>query len=114
MPLVGESSGSRWAYTFDDDLYTATWDLDFPPTATFFKVFLAKYFEFDDEGAVDTGIVNIRRRLPNNSDETVNFLDLDAFGSTSVKFDSNMTHVTFGMKVSNCYAKLVWTQGRWS
>ena len=113
MPLVGESAGSRWAYTFDDDLYSVSSDLDFPPTPTFFKVFLAKYFEFDDEGAVDTGIINIRRRLPDNSDETITFPDLDALDSRSVKFDSNMTHVSYGMKVSNCYAKLVWTLGRW-
>ena len=88
MPLVGEWAGWEWAYTTGGDFYSATWDVDFPPSAAFAKVSQGRYYEFDDKAAVDIAILNIRRRKPDNSDETVNFdQDIDAFDSTMSVFD---------------------------
>ena len=114
MPMVGESAWDAWAYNSNDDLYTATWDLDFPPSAAFIKVFQGDYFEFDDKAAVDIGLLYIRRRKPDNSDETISFPDIDAFDRVYTQFDPAMTHVTFGIKVKNCSASLVWTLGYWA
>lgn len=114
MPLVGEQAGRRWAYNFGDDLYTASWDLDFPPSAAFIKVFLGHYFEFDSDSAVDVGIINIRFRDPNGVDQTITFPDLDAFEHEAVQFNSTMTHVTFGMKVMAASASIVYTLGFWN
>lgn len=114
MPLVGEQAWHAWAYTFDDNLYSASWDLDFPPQPAFIKVSLGSYFEFGGQSAVDVGLINIRRRLPNGADETINFPDIDGFNPVMVQFNQTMTHVTFGIKVKSGYGLLVWTLGFWA
>jgi len=113
MPLAGEQAWHAWAYTFSDNYYSASWDLDFPPSAAFIKTFLGQYYEFSDKSAVSAGLMNIRRRLPNNQDETITFPDLDALDPVMVQFNSTMTHVTLGMKVKAGYGLLVWTLGFW-
>jgi hypothetical protein len=56
---------------------SATWTLDFdmPPSSVFLKVFLCGYAEHTgyrgDSRAANIGILNFRRRKPDNSDETV-------------------------------------------
>ena len=114
MPLVGEQAWHAYAYTTGGDLYSASWSLDFPPGAKFIKVSLGSYFEFGDKSAVDVGLINMRRRLPNGADETVNFPDIDAFDPVMVQFNPTMTHVTFGLKVKRAYGLLVWTLGHWA
>ena len=113
MPLVGERSGNRWAFTTSDDLFTASWDLDFPPRAAFIKVFQGGYFEFDDQSAVDIGLMDFRR-LPSGADETIVFPDIDAFQHRLIEFDGTMTHVTFGMSVRGGVGDLVYTLGFWN
>jgi hypothetical protein len=113
MPLVGETAGRRWAYNPNDDLFTASWDLDFAPRAAFIKAFLGHYFEFSDQSAVDVGILNIRFRDQAGVDQTITFPDIDAFTHTAVVFNSTMTHVTFGMKVKAVSASVVFTLGFW-
>ena len=114
MPLIGEKAGSHWAYTTGDDFYSATWSVDFAPSAAFAKVSQARYFEFNDQAAVDIGILNIRRRKPDNSDEQIKFQqEIDAPGATMAVFDEKMTHVTFKMQVSSCDATALWTIGFW-
>src|SRR4051812_18901687 len=114
MPLVGEQAGRRWAYNSGDNLYTASWDIDFAPRAAFIKVFLGHYFEFDSESAVDVGLINIRFRDANGVDQTIAFPDIDAFQHEAVQFNSTMTHVTFGMKVKAASASVVYTLGFWN
>jgi hypothetical protein len=114
MPLVGEQAWHAWAYNTGGDLYSASWDLDFPPSAAFIKVSLGRYFEFDDESAVDVGLINMRHRLPNGVDETTNFPDIDSFDPVMVQFNQTMTHVTFGLKVKGASGLLVWTLGFWA
>jgi len=114
MPLIAESAWHGWAYTFGDNLYSSSWDLDFPPKAAFIKVVLGSYYEFDDESAVDVGLINIRRRKPNGADETISFPDIDSFDPVMVQYNATMTHVTFGIKVKSGYGLLVWTLGTWA
>lgn len=114
MPLVAEQAWHGWAYTTGSEFHSASWDLDFPPKAAFIKVFLGSYFEFGDKAAVDVGLINIRRRLSTGADQTITFPDIDSLDPVMVQFNATMTHVTFGMKVKNAYALLVWTLGTWS
>jgi hypothetical protein len=113
MPLVGEQAWRGWAYNTGGDLYTASWDLDFAPSAAFIKVFLEHYFEFGDQSAVDVGLMNIRFRDPNGVDQTITFPDIDAFDHVSAQFNATMTHATFGLKVMDASGALVWTLGFW-
>ena len=92
---------------------TRWWDLDFAPRAAFIKVFLEHYFEFDDQSAVDVGLLNIRFRDQNAIDQTITFPDIDAFDHVSAQFNGTMTHVTFGLKVKAASGALVWTLGFW-
>lgn len=112
MPLIGEQSWHGWAYNTGGDLYSASWDLDFAPSAAFIKVFLGHYYEFDDQSAVDVGLLYIRFRDPQGVDQTITFPDIDAV-PVSTQFNATMTHVTFGMKVRAASATLVWTLGFW-
>ena len=114
MPLVAEMAGRGWAFNTGGDLFTASWDLDFAPSAAFIKVSLEHYFEFGGQSAADVGLMNIRFRDPNNIDETITFPDIDAFDHVSVQFNPTMTHVTFGMKVMDVSAALVFTLGFWA
>lgn len=115
MPLIGEQAGWEWASTTGGDFYSATWSVDMPPSAAFAKVSQGRYYEFGDQAAVDIAILNIRRRLPDNSDQEVDFeQNIDAYDSTMSVFDPNMTHVTFAMQVSNCAAWAPWTLGFWA
>ena len=115
MPLVGEQASWHWAYTTGGDYYSASWSVEMAPSAAFAKVSQGRYYEFDDQAAVDTGILNIRRRLPDNSDQVVNFeQNIDAFDSTLSVFDQHMTHVTFAMQVKSCAAWAVWSIGYWA
>lgn len=113
MPLMGEQAWHGWAYTTGSDLHSASWDLDFPPGPKFIKVSLGSYYEFGDQSAVDVGLINIRRRTPNGTDETINFPDIDSLDPVMVQFNQTMTHVTFGVKVREAYGLLVWTLGHW-
>jgi hypothetical protein len=114
MPLVGEWAWRAWAFTSGDQLYTASWDIDIPPSAAFMKVFLEHYFEFDSQSAVDVGLMNIRFRDQNGVDQTITFPDIDAFDHVSVQFNNTMTHVTYGLKVKAASGALVWTLGFWA
>ena len=51
----------------------------------------------------------MRRRKPDNSDETITFPYVDNGDAVHVLFDPTMTHVTFGISVRNCIASLIWT-----
>lgn len=113
MPLVGEQSWSANLYNTGDNLYTGSWDLDFPPSAAYVKVFLANYYEFSDQAAADVGLMNIRFRNPNGIDETVTFPDLDNVSHVFADFRPTMTHVTYGMAVKGASAFLLWTLGYW-
>ena len=113
MPLVGEQAGSAWAYEIGGDQYSASWDIDIPPSAAFIKVSLGKYFEFDDQSNVEVGLMNIRFRDPEGVDRTIDFGSVDSFNPTLVQFNQTMTHVTFGMIVSNVSGALLWTLGFW-
>jgi hypothetical protein len=56
----------------------------------------------------------MRRRKPDNSDETITFPNIDVGEVVYVQFEPAMTHVTFGIKVRDCLASLVWTLGTWA
>jgi hypothetical protein len=117
MPLVAESSWTAQAWHGGPDALSMTFDLDFPPQAAFIKVMLGDFYQWIDNhyfGAVNIGLINMRRRKPDNSDETITFPNLGVGETVYVMFDPNMTHVTFGMSVRDCAATLVWTLGIWA
>jgi hypothetical protein len=111
--LIQEIAGSTWAgHGGDDDSFTMTFDLDFPPHGAFIKVALGQFFQWSDGtgyGAASIGLVNMRRRKPDNSDETITFGNISAAETVYVMFDPAMTHVTLGIMVQHCIASLVWT-----
>ena len=118
MPLVGESAWNIEAITWGADPLTMTFDLDFPPQAAFIKVALGEFSSFDfnggNPGLAKTGLVNMRRRKPDNSDETITFPNIGYFDAIYTQFNPTMTHVTVGIMVINCEASLVWTLGTWA
>jgi hypothetical protein len=115
MPLVGESAWNIEAITWGADPLTMTFDLDFPPQAAFIKVALGEFAPYDrNPAAAFTGLVNMRRRKPDNSDETITFPNVGMFDVIYTQFNPTMTHVTVGIMVINCEASLVWTLGVWA
>jgi hypothetical protein len=118
MPLVAESAWNATAWHGGDDQdFSMTFDLDFPPQAAFIKVMLGEYFQWIDTrnfGAASIGLINMRRRKPDNSDETITFPNIGVFETVYCQFDPAMTHVTFGIVVRECSASLVWTLGIWA
>jgi hypothetical protein len=114
--LIQEIAGSASAWHGgDDDTFSMTFDLDFPPHGAFIKVALSQFFQWSagagatDYGAASTGLVNMRRRLPDNSDATITFPSIQTGDAVYVMYDPTMTHVTFGIAVQHCIATLVWT-----
>jgi len=109
--LIQEIAGDALAGQGDNNTFSMTFDLDFPPTAAFIKVVLGQYYEWEGgpATAVFPGLVNIRRRKPDNSDETITFPNIATQDAVYVLFDPHMTHVTFGISVRNCIASLIWT-----
>lgn len=55
MPLVGEQAWSAWLNVWGDGAYTHSWDLDFPPSKAFIKVFLAGV----KGGSAEVGLINM-------------------------------------------------------
>jgi hypothetical protein len=105
MPLVGKSAVSAWASTTGNDFHSASWEINFPPRATFAKVFLGSYFEFRERTSIAVGLINIRRLLPSGAAETISFPPIDSFeGAVLQRFDQRMTSVTFGIKVKAAIA----------
>jgi hypothetical protein len=111
--LIQEIAGSASAWHGgDDNVFSMTFDLDFPPHGAFIKVVLGQFYQWSDGrgyGAANIGLVNMRRRKPDNSDETITFPSIDTGDAVYVQFDPAMTHVTFGISVRHCIASLVWT-----
>ena len=108
--LVQEIAGSANSWSGDEP-FTMTFDLDFPPHGAFIKVVLGQFYQWSDNtgyGACAIGLVNMRRRKPDNSDETIIFPNIDTGDVVYVMFDPAMTHVTFGIMARNCIASLVW------
>jgi len=113
MPLVGEMAGRQWAVAFGNP-FTASWDIDIPPSAAFIKVFLEHYSEVRDKSAVQVGLMNIRFRDHIGIDRTITFPDIDEFDHVSVQFNNTMTHVTLGLRVTEASGALIWTLGFWA
>lgn len=63
--------------------------------------------EYGGAGMVSPGIVSIRRRLPNNSDQVVPRQNAPA------AFDPHMTNVTVGMNLYSCQAQMFLDIGFW-
>ena len=113
MPLISEQAWRTWAWTTGDDLYTASWDIDIPPSAVFLKTFLGHYFEMNDSGAADIGIMNIRYRDEWGVDQPVTYPDIDAFDHVATVYNNTLTHATYGMKVKAASASTLVTLGYW-
>ncbi len=111
MPMCGEGVFWCWAYDTGSEWYTWTSSIDMPPSAVMAKTSLAQYMEFQDFGAARVGLVSIRHRLPDGSDETVPF-DLGGNVTLAV-FDPTMTSVTFGVMAFGSQAYAVLDLGWW-
>ena len=82
MSLVREWANTASAFnTGGDNFFTISWSLEFPPSAAFAKICLTDSWDIKDRGAVGTGIVNIRHRLPDNSGQVIDFPNLISTGS---------------------------------
>jgi hypothetical protein len=99
MTITGE--WLRWPMAWSGGSYTATWSVEMPPSAALAKVGFNFYMEYGGVGMVNPGIVSIRRRRPDNSDETV-----DTENAPAV-YDAKMTNVTYGVAIYQCQAQVL-------
>jgi len=110
--LIDAFAGDALAVPGHNNAVSMTFHLDCPHLGDFIKVALGQFFQWSDNtgyGAASVGLVNMRRRKPDNSDETITFPYVDNGDAVHVLFDPTMTHVTFGISVRNCIASLIWT-----
>jgi|SRR5688572_21166277 hypothetical protein len=108
MNMVGE--WIRWpeAWSWGSVPYTATWSVEMPPSAALAQVGFNFYMEYGGAALVNPGIVSIRRRRPDNSDETV------ATANAPAVFDPKMTNVTYGVTVHKCQVRVMLDIGFWA
>jgi hypothetical protein len=116
MPLVAESAWNVSASHGGDDLFSMSFDLDFPSRAAFIKVAVGEFLLLNGgrPGGVHTGLINMRFRNPDNSVAAVTFPNIGWFSPVYVQFNPTMTHVTVGIMVHNCEASLIWNLGIWA
>lgn len=119
MPIVAESTGTLTPNAFDpSEEATWTFSVDMPPSSVFVKVFLGWFGQFayyTDNILASLAILEVRQRLPDNSDQT---LTLPALNSLNPEprlafYDPTMTHFTVGIKTKGCSASLLWTMEFW-
>ena len=109
MPIVGEQVFAPWAYNFGDQMYTASWEVNMPPSSVLVKTFLSQYFEFSDvDGAGNAYIASIRRRLPDGSDQTQSFPDpYSSNAAIQALFNNSLTSVTYAIQVRGTHCKVM-------
>jgi hypothetical protein len=107
MAMVGEWVQWAMAWTGGAGSYSASWSIEMPPSTVLAKVGFNFYMEYGDVGMVSPGIISIRRRRPDNSDETIPMNNTTAF------FNSNVTNITYGMYIYDCQAQVVLDIGYW-
>jgi hypothetical protein len=108
MPIVGEQVFAPWAYNTDDDMYTASWEVNMSPRPALVKTFLSEYFELDDKGAGLAYIARIRRRLPDGSDQIQDFPDpYTSNDAIQVFSDSSLSSVTYATQVRSSFNKVM-------
>jgi len=108
MPIVGESVWSFWAYNTGSNLYSASWDFRFSPTAGLVKVFLSLKSEFGDEGRALPYIQAIRKRLSDGTDQQIDFHDPWNFNDyIQAYFDNKLSGFIVGMLLRHCWANVM-------
>jgi hypothetical protein len=108
MPLIGEQAWWADAWTGASNSYTASWSFEMPPSAVFAKVSPAFYMEYSSNvGMMGVGITTIRRRKPDDSDETVDV------GNVPAVWEPGMTSITYGMNLYNCQGRILCDLGFW-
>ncbi len=114
MSVVGAYITWPWIKNLNDNMYSATWSFDMPPTAVYAKVFPGQVGIGGDPASICVGLVNIRKRLPNNSDQEIDFPEIDSFTSAQMAFfDPRMTHVTFGAMLWNAATYVMFEMLYW-
>jgi hypothetical protein len=114
MPIVGEQVFAPWAYNLGADLYTASWEVNMPPSSVMVKTFLSEYYEFDDKGGGFAYIASIRRRLPDGSDQTQSFPDpYNTNDAIQALFDNSLSSVTYAIQVANSHCKVMCIIEHW-
>jgi len=108
MALVGEAAWWADAWT-GSSTYTHSWTVEMPPSAVFAKVTPAFYMEYDGGrvGMMGVRISSIRRRRPDDSDETV------STGNAPAVWEPRMTSITFSLFIYNCQARIMCDLGFW-
>ena len=115
MQIVGELGDTMWAWQEGGSWQTGSWSLRMAPTAAAMKVSLAEWMaQGSTYAGVLTGITSFNHRpVPNGPDETIKLPSLEKFDAMNVIFVVNMTRVTYGMKVTQGRAKIVWSLQFW-
>lgn len=107
MSLNGEWCYWAMAWTGGQGSYSATWSYEMPPSAALAKVWYSFYMEYAGVGMASPGIISIRRRKPDNSDEVV------TTDFAPAVFDPKMTNVTVGLNLYSCQAQMFLDIGYW-
>ena len=97
--MNGMHQQQSWAYNFDSDNYTASWDWELPPTPTCAQITLADFYEFDDKSHVDLGFSSCQYLDQNGVKRTDTFPDIDSADAVHVFAKMGLVRADFQMRV---------------
>lgn len=105
MALNGEWVWWAWIKNLGNSDYTYSWSVDMPPSNVSARFAITGTLLASTPGYAIAGFLDMRRRLPDNSDETITFDAIDSFANATFSIsDANMTHATCALKASEAAA----------
>jgi hypothetical protein len=114
MPIVGEQVFAPWARNFDDNIFTASWEVNMSPRRAMVKTFLSQFTDWNGRGAGMPFIARIRRRLPDGSDQPQDFPDpWNSNDAIQALFDNSLSSVTFAIQVRGSWDKVMCVIEHW-
>ena len=121
MPLVWEQVYWPWAANPNTgDFYTATWEINIPPSHVLAKVCLNSAQAYgpalggDGLLNVATALVSARRRKSDGSDEQINFPGFFGPDAVEAYYDDNLTNITYGVALISSFTRLIFILEYWS
>lgn len=105
--INGMHQEQKWAYTEGSDNYSASYDVEFPPTPTIAQITLADFFEFDDQSHVDLGFTSCSFLDENGVTRTDTFPDIDDLAAVHVFARNGLVRADYQIRVSNLAAACV-------
>jgi hypothetical protein len=105
--MNGMHQESAWAYSFDSNDYSASFQYELAPTPTLAQISLAGYFEFDDQAHVDAGFTGCTFLDEHGVTRTESFKDIDYPDAVIVFGRNGLASASYQIRVSNCAARVI-------